>query len=211
MATRKSVRKEAKSKTKITPKSPVKGSKKPQKTQAKQPPLPAQRKKGSGSKGLRSGPKVVSKGPPRTKPKGVPKFKPRSVPASVKKKADQKDAVGSDRYDVIRQILETQRARVLAEARGIVGDELNAEDALPDLGDRASAETDQNFALRLREREQNLVKKIDEALERIDTGTFGLCEICGGQIAMKRLTARPVTTLCIECKTEQERTERAKQ
>jgi len=114
------------------------------------------------------------------------------------------------RYDVIRKILETQRSRVLAEAEGIVGDELNAEDILPDLSDRASVETDQNFTLRLRERGQNLVKKIDEAIERIDTGSFGVCEVCGGEIDMKRLTARPVTTLCIQCKTDQERMERSK-
>ena len=211
MAKKKTSGKSAKSKTEIASKSRGKGSPSPPKTQNKQPPLSTGAKKAAGPKVSQSGPDTVGTTPPRTKPKGAPKPKPRPVPVSAKEKVDQDRVVESGRYDLIRKILETQKSRVLAEAQGIVGDELNAEDALPDLGDRASAETDQNFTLRLRERGQNLVKKIDEAIERIDMGTFGVCEVCGGQIAMKRLTARPVTTLCIECKTDQERTERAKQ
>jgi len=62
--------------------------------------------------------------------------------------------------------------------------------------------------LRLRGREQKLLKKIDEAIVRIDEGSYGICESCGGQISLKRLEARPVTTLCIECKTEQEENEK---
>jgi len=211
MATKKTGGKQQKSKIKITPKSPAKGTKNPPKAQNNKSPLPAQAKQEPHAKGLNPVPKAASKTPPRPKPKGTPKPKPQPTPAPVKKNTDRKVPVESGRYDVIRKILEIQKSRILMEAQGIVGDELNAEDALPDLGDRASAETDQNFTLRLRERGQNLVKKIDEAIERIDTGTFGVCEVCEGQIAIKRLTARPVTTLCIECKTDQERTERAKQ
>jgi DnaK suppressor protein len=74
----------------------------------------------------------------------------------------------------------------------------------PDFSDQATAEVDQHFTLRLREREQKLIKKIDEALERMATRTYGICERCGGTIPYKRLKARPVTTLCIECKREQE-------
>jgi DnaK suppressor protein len=70
---------------------------------------------------------------------------------------------------------------------------------------------DQNFMLRLKEREQKLLKKIDEALDRITQGTFGICESCGGEISFKRLKARPVTTLCIECKTKQEEDEKVRQ
>jgi DnaK suppressor protein len=81
----------------------------------------------------------------------------------------------------------------------------------PDLTDQASVETDQNFTLRLREREQKLLKKIDEALERIANGTFGICESCGEEISLKRLEARPVTTLCIECKTRQEADEKIRE
>jgi DnaK suppressor protein len=58
--------------------------------------------------------------------------------------------------------------------------------------------------LRIRERERRLITKITEALERIEEGTFGICERCGEDISDKRLEARPVTTLCINCKQEQE-------
>ncbi|MES4784528.1 MAG: hypothetical protein C4294_00360 [Nitrospiraceae bacterium] len=70
---------------------------------------------------------------------------------------------------------------------------------------------DQNFELRLKEREQKLLKKIDEALERLAANTYGICESCGQEIPYKRLKARPVTTLCIECKTQQELEEKIRQ
>lgn len=78
----------------------------------------------------------------------------------------------------------------------------------PDPTDRASLESDRNFLLRIKDRERKLITKIKEAIERIDNGTFGICESCGKAISEKRLMARPVTTLCIECKTEGENQER---
>ena len=81
-------------------------------------------------------------------------------------------------------------------------------EAFPDQSDQATAEVDQNFSLRLKEREQKLLKKIDEALDRMETNTYGICERCGQEIPYKRLKARPVTTLCIDCKTLQEQEER---
>ncbi len=74
--------------------------------------------------------------------------------------------------------------------------------------DRASMETDRNFLLRIRDRERKLITKIDSALERVEDGTFGLCDECGEGIEFKRLEARPVATLCIECKTKQEEEEK---
>jgi DnaK suppressor protein len=79
---------------------------------------------------------------------------------------------------------------------------------LLDPTDRAALESDRNFTLRIRDRERKLIGKLNEALERIEDGSFGICEVCGKQISEKRLMARPVTTLCIECKTEQERDEK---
>jgi len=78
----------------------------------------------------------------------------------------------------------------------------------PDPTDRASLESDRNFLLRIKDRERKLILKVKEALDRIDNGTFGICESCGRGISEKRLMARPVTTLCIECKTEKEDQER---
>jgi len=78
----------------------------------------------------------------------------------------------------------------------------------PDPTDRASLESDRNFLLRIKDRERKLIQKVKEALDRIDNGSFGICESCGRPISEKRLRARPVTTLCIECKTEREDQER---
>ena len=115
-------------------------------------------------------------------------------------------------YEEIKKDLEKQKEALLADAGVILGSGLNqGNETLTDLGDQASAEADQNFILRLREREQKLLKKIDEAIDRINEGTFGVCESWGGQISVKRLKARPVTTLCIDCKTKQEAEEKIRQ
>ena len=79
----------------------------------------------------------------------------------------------------------------------------------PDPTDRASLESDRNFLLRIKDRERKLITKVKEALDRIDNGTYGICESCGKPISEKRLMARPVTTECIECKTEEEQKERS--
>jgi len=84
------------------------------------------------------------------------------------------------------------------------------QNAFPDPTDQASMETDRNFDLRIKDRERKLIRKIDQAILRIKDGEFGICESCGGDISIKRLQARPVTTLCIDCKTEQEQEERTR-
>ncbi len=71
----------------------------------------------------------------------------------------------------------------------------------PDPNDRASQETDMSLELRSRDRERKLIKKIDEAIERIDTSDYGYCEVCGVEIGVERLEARPTAELCIDCKT----------
>jgi DnaK suppressor protein len=88
---------------------------------------------------------------------------------------------------------------------------------ISDLGDRFSDEMDQaayssdmGFALRIRDREARLIGKIQDALERLEEGTFGYCEECGEEIPYKRLLARPVATLCIRCKNAQEAAERTR-
>lgn len=111
-------------------------------------------------------------------------------------------------YEEIKKELEKQKAALLAEAGETISSGINpGVENIPDLSDQASAEIDQNFIIRLREREQKLLKKIDEALDRIENGTFGICDSCGEEISYQRLKARPVTTLCIACKTAQEKEE----
>ncbi|MDA8099720.1 MAG: RNA polymerase-binding protein DksA [Nitrospiraceae bacterium] len=109
----------------------------------------------------------------------------------------------------IRKELVRQREELLSEAEQTINSKLITEkQSFPDPTDQAAAELDSNFTLRLRGREQKLLKKIDEAIARIDDGSYGVCESCGNPIGMKRLAARPVTTLCIECKTAQEEEEK---
>ncbi len=79
----------------------------------------------------------------------------------------------------------------------------------PDPTDRAALEADRNFMLRIRDREHKLIKKIKEALGRIENDTYGVCESCGEDISIKRLKARPVTTQCIDCKSKEEALEKA--
>jgi DnaK suppressor protein len=86
----------------------------------------------------------------------------------------------------------------------------DTEETFPDPTDRATLESDRNFMLRIRDRERKLIMKIREAMQRMEDGTFGLCESCGDEIGIDRLKARPVTTLCIECKRRQEANERAR-
>ena len=113
------------------------------------------------------------------------------------------------RYDSIRRELQRQRTAILGEVGESLAHRPDIE-AYPDVSDQASAEIDQSFDLRLKERGQKLLKKIDDALERMANHTYGICEDCGGAIPFPRLKARPVTTLCIECKTLQEAKEQAR-
>ena len=111
--------------------------------------------------------------------------------------------------EYFKKLLNERLENLLAEASetvsGMTGEMAN----FPDPTDRASLEADRNFMLRIRDRERKLILKIRDALERIDNGTYGVCESCGEDISIKRLKARPVTTQCIECKTKEEAMENA--
>ncbi|HVV60427.1 MAG TPA: RNA polymerase-binding protein DksA [Pseudolabrys sp.] len=78
----------------------------------------------------------------------------------------------------------------------------------PDLADRASSETDRAIELRARDRQRKLISKIDEALGRIEDGTYGYCEETGEPISLRRLEARPIATLSVEAQERHERRER---
>ncbi|MGG5808788.1 RNA polymerase-binding protein DksA [Falsiroseomonas sp. CW058] len=77
-----------------------------------------------------------------------------------------------------------------------------------DLTDRASVETDRALELRTRDRARKLISKIDQALERLENGTYGYCEETGEPIGLRRLEARPIATLSIEAQERHERMER---
>ncbi len=109
-----------------------------------------------------------------------------------------------------RKKLEEMSDSILTGADRTITDMTDHNDNYPDPTDRASAESDRSFELRIRDRERKLLNKIKEAIERIDNGSYGICDDCGDEIAVERLDARPVTTYCIDCKTRQEQEERAK-
>jgi len=103
-----------------------------------------------------------------------------------------------------RVLLDGKLGELLSEATKTVTGMTSYEETFADPTDRATLESDRNFTLRIRDRERRLIAKIKEAIERIENGTYGICEMCGEEISEARLKARPVTTLCIDCKTRQE-------
>jgi len=98
----------------------------------------------------------------------------------------------------------------LEKAQDTLIDIRDLKDKLSNQVDEASHASAVGFALRIRDRETKLIRKIRETLGRLEQGTFGICEECRDEIPLRRLRARPVTTLCIECKEEQEAEERTK-
>ena len=111
--------------------------------------------------------------------------------------------------DSFQKLLTEQRAQILSNADRTLREEMILDqNDLPDEMDLATAEYNQGLVFRLRDRERFLLSKVDKALEKIEEGEFGICEDCDESINIKRLKARPVTTLCIRCKEEQERREK---
>lgn len=109
-----------------------------------------------------------------------------------------------------RKLLQRQREQLVAHAKSAMSGDIHLDpDDFPDEIDTASSEVSLAFMGRLRERERGLLAKIDGALRKIADGEYGLCENCGEEIGLKRLEARPVAELCIECKSEQEKLERS--
>ena len=108
-----------------------------------------------------------------------------------------------------KELLTRQLDELLHTADDTVQGMTVGKDNFPDPTDRASLESDRNFMLRIRDRENKLIKKIRKALDRIEQGEFGICDACGEDISIERLKARPVTTLCFDCKTRQEARENA--
>jgi len=107
-----------------------------------------------------------------------------------------------------RRKLLAWRDSILEESRETVLSMQEDTQNIPDLADRASAETDRALELRTRDRQRKLISKIDAALRRIDEGTYGYCEETGEPISLKRLDARPIATLSLEAQEKHERREK---
>ena len=106
-----------------------------------------------------------------------------------------------------KRVFEDRRKAILFNDR-ILREDFNVnDDDKYDEVDQATTDSEQSMRIRLRNRETLYIKKIDEALKRIDEGNFGECETCGEDIEVRRLEARPTATLCVACKEEEERAE----
>ena len=108
-----------------------------------------------------------------------------------------------------KQLLTEKRDEIVKKAKQTLEQDMTLDtDDLPDEMDLASSEYLQSFTFRLRGREKVFLEKIQKALLKIEDGSFGTCEECSEEISLKRLEARPETSLCIRCKEDQERMEK---
>lgn len=109
--------------------------------------------------------------------------------------------------DFLREILIDQLDSLLRQGGETVSGVRSQDGQFSDLLDRASYDEAQGNILRIRDRESRLINKIRNALESMEDGTYGICELCGEEISFKRLEARPVTNKCIQCKIREEKIE----
>ena len=110
--------------------------------------------------------------------------------------------------EYFKQKLLNWKEDILRESRETLSHLQTDTENHPDIADRASSETDRSLELRTRDRQRKLISKIDEALRRIEDGSYGFCEETGEPISLKRLEARPIATLSIEAQERHERRER---
>jgi DnaK suppressor protein len=122
--------------------------------------------------------------------------------------SDKEPFINERQRDYFRAKLLAWREDILKEAKETLQHLQEENQNHPDLADRASSETDRAIELRARDRQRKLIAKIDEALTRIDDGTYGYCEETGEPISLRRLEARPIATLSVEAQERHERRER---
>lgn len=110
-----------------------------------------------------------------------------------------------------KMLIDMRQSILMGDKTSTIGEDAFESVDMPDEGDKASSETTQKLAYRIIERDRNLLKKIERALEKFEDNTYGICEECEEEISFKRLKVRPVTTLCIDCKEDEERLEKSYQ
>ncbi|MCZ8146506.1 MAG: RNA polymerase-binding protein DksA [Roseomonas sp.] len=130
-----------------------------------------------------------------------------TLPPDYRPSSDQ-EFMNPLQLEYFRQKLRRWRNDLLREADETLHSLGEGGIAEADLTDRASVETDRALELRTRDRARKLITKIDQALERIENGTYGYCEETGEPIGLRRLEARPIATLSIEAQERHERMER---
>jgi len=122
--------------------------------------------------------------------------------------AEDEPFMNERQLEWFRRELLRQKNELLSESKSTIAGLQDGTRNIPDVADRASEETDRALELRIRDRQRKLVAKIDSALRRIDEGEFGYCQETGEQISLKRLVARPTTTLSLEAQERHERREK---
>ena len=122
--------------------------------------------------------------------------------------SDKEPFMNERQRDYFRAKLLGWREDILKEAKETLQHLQEENQNHPDIADRASSETDRAIELRARDRQRKLIAKIDEALGRIEDGTYGFCEETGEPISLRRLEARPIATLSVEAQERHERRER---
>ena len=115
-----------------------------------------------------------------------------------------------EEVSTLKAMLDEQLQNMLEQSREAVNELTETRQLDADPLDIAVSESNRDFTLRLADRERRLVTKIKHALERLSAGEYGVCEACGSPITYGRLMARPVASMCIDCKTETEQLERRK-
>jgi DnaK suppressor protein len=113
-------------------------------------------------------------------------------------------ALRKEKIELYRKQLVTRRDALAEDLRLVTAQLINDEVVYTDSVDQAAAETDKSFILQMKNRERDVLWQIDEAIKRLDDGSFGECERCGEAISEGRIEAFPFTTLCIDCKAELE-------
>lgn len=121
---------------------------------------------------------------------------------------DGEDYMNDAQLEHFRQILLKWKQELMEEVDRTVQHLQEDANNFADPADRATQEEEFSLELRTRDRERKLIKKINEAIDDIDSGDYGYCESCGIEIGIRRLEARPTATLCVDCKTLAEIKER---
>lgn len=121
---------------------------------------------------------------------------------------DGEEYMNDAQLDHFKKILLAWKEQLINEAESTKSYIQDESTAMPDINDRATQEEEFALALRTRDRERKLIRKIDKSLAELENGDYGFCETCGVEIGLRRLEARPTATQCIDCKTLSEMKEK---
>jgi len=132
-----------------------------------------------------------------------PVKKPAKTPVDQKKGLEKLDKKAIAKF---KKILLKDREEIVGEVKQIVESSKEmGQDGIQDIGDEAANIYNKQVLLSLNENERMRLQEVDESLDRIENGTYGICEECGGPISLKRLEVRPVAKYCVPCLTKLEK------